>query len=120
MPSLLVHVACGPDDPSRATLAFLVARTATTEGHRVTLFLAGDGAALLRDEALDALEGKGTGRLREHFDALVAAGVRFYVSGLSAKARGMDERDLAGKPAEFAMPSVLVRLAFEHERTLTY
>lgn len=32
----------------------------------------------------------------------------------------MDERDLAGKPAEFAMPSVLVRLAFERNRTLTY
>lgn len=32
----------------------------------------------------------------------------------------MDERDLAGKPAEFAMPSVLVRLAFERNGTLTY
>lgn len=120
MSSLLVHVACGPDDPSRAALAFLVARTAAAEGHRVTLFLASDGAVLLRDDVLDGLEGNGTGKLREHYDALVAAGVRFFVSGMSAKARGMGEGDLAGKPAEFAMPTVLVRLAFEHDRTLTY
>ncbi len=120
MSSLLVHVACGPDDPSRAALAFLVARAAVAEGHRVTLFLASDGAVLLRDDVIASLEGNGTGKLREHVDALVAAGVRFYVSGMSAKARGMNESDLVGKSAEFAMPSVLVRLAFEHDRTLTY
>jgi hypothetical protein len=52
MPSLLVHVACGPGDPPRSTLAFLVACTAAAT-------------------------------------------------------------------AAFATPSVLVRLAFEHDRTLT-
>jgi uncharacterized protein len=120
MPKLLVHVTCGPDDPTRAALAFLVARTALEKGHEVSLFLAGDAVQLLRDGVLDALSGLGTGRLREHVDALVAGGARFHLSGMSAKARGVGEGDLVGKGASFAMPDVLVQLTFEHDRVLTY
>lgn len=120
MASLLVHVTCGPNDPTRSALAFLVAKSALDEGHTVSLFLAGDAVQLLRSAVLDALAGLGTGRLREHFDALVAGGVRFYVSGMSAKSRGLADADIAGLPAEFAMPNVLVRLAMEHDRVLTY
>src|SRR5687768_4219778 len=47
--SILVHVTHGPEHPTRAALAFLVARTALEEGHSVTLFLAGDAVQLLRD-----------------------------------------------------------------------
>jgi uncharacterized protein len=39
---------------------------------------------------------------------------------MSAKARGVTEADLAGKPAEFAMPNVLVRAALDHDRMFTY
>jgi uncharacterized protein len=120
VPKLLVHVTCGPDDPTRAALAFLVARSALEKGHEVSLFLAGDAVQLLRDGVLDALSGLGTGRLREHFDALVAGGVRFHLSGMSAKGRGITEADLVGKSAAFAMPDVLVQLTFEHDRVLTY
>jgi uncharacterized protein len=120
MPKLLVHVTCGPDDPTRAALAFLVARTALEQGHEVSLFLAGDAVQLLRDGVIDALSGLGSGRLREHVDALVAGGARIHLSGMSAKARGLTEGDIAGKSASFAMPDVLVRLTFEHDRVLTY
>jgi hypothetical protein len=41
---MLVHVTQGPENPTRAALAFLVAKTAIDEGDAVTLFLAGDGA----------------------------------------------------------------------------
>ncbi|MDQ3992023.1 MAG: DsrE family protein [Actinomycetota bacterium] len=67
-----------------------------------------------------ALAGLGTGSLRESYDAIVAAGGRFYLSGMSSKARGVAEGDLEGKPAEMATPNVLVRLALEHDRVLTY
>jgi uncharacterized protein len=120
MAKLLVHVTCGPDDPTRAALAFLVGRTALEEGHDVAFFLAGDAVQLLRAPTIDALVGIGTGRLREHVDALVAGGVRFHLSGMSAKARGVSEADIAHVPAEFALPSVLVRLTFEHDRVLAY
>ena len=120
MAKILVHATCGPNDPTRAALAFLVAKAAMDEGHSATLFLAGDAVQLLRDAVLDSLVGLGTGKLREHFEALVAGGAKFYVSGMSAKSRGLTEAELSGTPAEFAMPAVLVRLTLEHDRVLSY
>ena len=116
MAKLLIHVTRGPEDPTRAALAFLVARAAADAGHEVSLFLAGDAVQLMREPVLDSLVGLGTGSLRESFDALVAADARFYVSGMSSKARGFEP----AAPAEAAMPSKLVELAFEHDRVLTY
>ena len=120
MATILVHATHGPEHPTRAALAFLVAKTAIDEGHSVSLFLAGDAVQLIRDAVLDNLTGLGTGKLRELFDAIVAGGGRFYLSGMSSKARGVSDPDLAGKPAEFATPNVLVRLALEHDRMFNY
>jgi predicted peroxiredoxin len=120
MATVLVHVTCGPESPTKAALAFLVARAAIDEGHDVTMFLAGDGVQLLRDSVLDSLTGLGTGSLRESYDAVVGAGTTIYASGMSSKARGVGEPDLEGKPVELAMPSRLVQLAVEADRILTY
>ena len=120
MGTLLVHITSGPEAPTRAALGLLVARAAVEEGHEVTVFLAGDAVQLIRDAVLDSLVGLGTGSLRESFDAIVAGGGRFRVSGMSSQARGVTEDDLEGKPAEFAMPTLLVQLAFETDRIITY
>ncbi|HEX6701588.1 MAG TPA: DsrE family protein [Gaiellaceae bacterium] len=120
MGKLLVHITHGPEHPTRAALGFLVARAAIEEGHEVSVFLAGDAVQLLRDSVLDSLTGLGTGNLRESYDAIVAGGGRFYLSGMSSQARGVTAADLDGKPAEMAMPKMLVQLAFEHDRVLTY
>jgi predicted peroxiredoxin len=116
---LLVHVTVGPRDPTRAALAFLVAKTATDEGHDVTMFLAGDGVELLRREALDSVEGVGTGKLGEHIEALTNGGATLFASGMSCKARGIGEEDLEGR-AEMAMPAVLVAHVMEADRVLVY
>lgn len=42
MGSLLVHLTHGPEAPTRAALAVLVAKAAVDAGHEVALFLAGD------------------------------------------------------------------------------
>lgn len=120
MARFLIHIHTGPEQPTKATLGFLVARTALAEGHDVDLFLAGDGVHLLGSDALGTLEGVGTGNLGEHFEAIVAGGGRFYLSGMSAKARGYDEKILTDRPAEFAMPDVLVRLAAAADTVLVY
>jgi predicted peroxiredoxin len=120
MAKLLVHVTCGPEHPTKAALAFLVARAAVEEGHDVSLFLAGDGVQLLRDAVLDSLTGLGTGSLRESYDAVVASGSRIYASGMSSKARGVADSDLEGKPVELAVPRQLVELALESDRVLSY
>jgi uncharacterized protein len=120
MAKMLVHITCGPENPTKSALGFLVSKAALEEGHEVRLFLAGDGVQLLRDEVLDSLTGLGTGSLRESYDAIVAGGGRFYLSGMSSKARGVSEQDLEGKPAEMAMPNRLVQLTVECDRILTY
>jgi predicted peroxiredoxin len=120
MGKILIHVTQGPEHPTRAALSFLVAKAAIDEGHEVAVFLAGDAVQLLRDSVLDNLVGLGTGSLRESYDAIVAAGARLYLSGNSSKARGLSADVVSGKPVEFVMPGVLVRLAFENDRVLTY
>lgn len=117
---ILVHVTHGPEHPTRAALAFAVAKAALDEGHAVSLFLAGDAVQLIREGVLDNLSGLGTGNLRQLYDGIVAGGGRFYLSGGSSKARGVTEQELAGKPAEFAAPPQLVRLSLEHDRMFTY
>lgn len=119
MGKLLVHLTHGPEAPTRAALAFLVARSAVDEGHEVTMFLAGDSVQLLRDAVADSLQGLGTGALREHLDAVLAAGVPIYASGISSKARGVLPDDLPAS-VEMAPPTRLVELVFEADKTLTY
>ncbi len=103
---ILVHITQGPENPTRAALAFLVAKTAIEEGHTVMIFLAGDGVQLFRTEVLDNVVGLGTGKLREHYDAIVNGGGKFYLSGMSSKVRGIIEENIKNGPAEFALPNV--------------
>jgi uncharacterized protein len=117
---ILVHITQGPDDPTRAALAFLVAKSVIDEGHSVVIFLAGDGVNLFRSDVMDNLTGLGTGKLKEHYEAIVKGGGRFYLSGMSSKARGITEDVLKDKPAEFAMPTVLVKLSVECDRVFVY
>ncbi len=116
----LIHITTSPKDSTKAALAFLVAKTAIEEGHTVNLFLAGDAVKLLQDQQLNSVVGLGTGKLRDHFDAIVKGGGKFYLSGNSSKARGMSATDLLGKPAEFALPTVLVKLSMESDKVFTY
>ncbi len=118
--SFLVQITTGPDNPTEAALGFLVAMTAQKEGHTVTVFLAGDGASLITDNSISSVEGKGTGKLKDHFDALVQGGAHIYVSGMSAKARNITDADLKGKPAEFAMPTKLVELAAKADVVMAF
>ncbi|MVM41886.1 multidrug transporter [Spirosoma sp. HMF3257] len=116
----LIHITCAPDNATKAALGFLVAKTALEEGHTVALFLAGDAVTLLKDSELDKVVGLGTGKLRDHYESIAKAGGRFYLSGMSSKARGLTDADINGKPAEFALPTVLVRLAADSDRLFTY
>jgi predicted peroxiredoxin len=120
MASILVHLTHGPEAPTRAALAFLVARSALEEGHQVSVFLAGDATQLLRPATVDATHGIGTGSLREHLDAVMDKGGRLYASGMSSKARGVDNSALGGLNVEMAPPNMLIRLLIEHDRALTY
>jgi predicted peroxiredoxin len=112
---LLVHIATGPENPTRLALGLLVARTALGAGHDVDVFVAGDAVHVLRGETREAVMGIGTGSAAEHWQALRDGGARLYASGMSSKARGV-----AGDGVELAPPDVLVRLIVEADRVVSY
>ena len=118
--SILVHITHGPEHPTRAALGFAVAHAAVQQGHQVSVFMAGDGVQLMRDGVIDALEGLGTGNLRELYQGFVDGGGRIYLSGGSSRARGLTEAELEGKEYEFAGPPRLVELSLQHDRMFVY
>lgn len=117
---VLIHITNGPENPTKAALGFLVAKTAVEEGYAVKLFLAGDAVQLLRNDVLDNLAGLGTGKLKDHYETIVNGGGKFYLSGMSGKSRGVSDADLKDKPAEFAMPKVLLQLSVDSDRMFVY
>jgi predicted peroxiredoxin len=114
----LVQVAAGPENPTRAALGLLIARTAAEEGHDVTLFLAGDAVDFARPETAEAGQGIGTGSVAEHLAAAREAGATLVLSRLSSNARGITS-ELAGG-AELVSPQKLVELAAGADTVLVY
>jgi predicted peroxiredoxin len=115
--TMLIHVSSDPfKDESKAALSFLIGKFAYMEGYeQVNIFLAGDAVYLLQDKTLNSLVGKGTGVLKESYDAVIDAGGTFYVSGMSCKSRGIAPEEFAeknpgGTPVTFEMPSKLIAL----------
>ena len=119
MAKLLIHLATGPENPTRGALALLVARTAVEEGHDVQIFVAGDGVQYARPATASTAHGVGTGSFGEHWEALVAAGVPIFLSGMSSNARGL-EPEAAADGVEMAKPTKLVELAVWADSTITY
>ena len=117
---LLVHVTCGPENPSRAALALLVAATAAREGHAVDVFIAADGVSLLHPATIDAVAGVGTGAVADHIASLRGDGAGLFASGMSSQARGVTSDDLSAIGFTAVPPATLVTLAFAADRTLVY
>lgn len=117
---VLVHITHGPEHPTRAALGFAVAAGALDQGHRVSVFLAGDGVQLMRQGVVDQLQGLGTGNLKDLHTAVVEGGAAFYLSGGSSAARGLDEAHVVGGPVEMAGPGRLVELSLEADRMFVY
>ena len=110
----------GQNPKIKVTLGLLVALEAEKNDHKVTLFLAGDGVNLLSCKKAGEVVGQGTGDLYDHLENLKNSKVSIYVSGLSAKSRGYDEKLLEGYNAEFAMPDVLVDESIKADSVLCY
>ncbi len=117
---VLVHIYSGLESKNKITLGLLVALTAEKNDHKVTLFLAGDGVKLLNCKKAGEIVGQGTGDLYEHLQNLKNSKITIYVSGMSAKSRGYDEKLLDGYTAEFVMPDVLVEESIKADSILCY
>ena len=118
--TVLVHIHSGLESKNKITLGLLVALTAEKNDHKVTLFLAGDGVQILDCKKAGEIVGQGTGDLYEHLQNLKNSKITIYVSGMSAKSRGYDEKLLDGYTAEFVMPDVLVEESIKADSVLCY
>ena len=117
---VLVHIYSGLESKNKITLGLLVALTAEKNDHKVTLFLAGDGVQILNWKKAVEIVGQGTGDLYKHLQNLKNSKITIYVSGMSAKSRGFDEKLLDGYTAEFVMPDVLVEESIKADSVLCY
>ena len=118
--TVLVHIYSGLESKNKVTLGLLVALTAEKNDHKVTLFLAGDGVQILNCKKAGEVVGQGTGDLYEHLQNLKNSKITIYVSGMSAKSRGYDEKLLDGYSAEFVMPDVLIEESIKADSVLCY
>ena len=118
--TVLIHIYSGLESKNKVTLGLLVALTAEKNDHKVTLFLAGDGVQILDCKKAGEIVGQGTGDLYEHLQNLKNSKITIFVSGMSAKSRGYDEKLLDGYSAEFVMPDVLIEESIKADSVLCY
>lgn len=80
MPRLLMVTAAGPEDPTRASIAFHIAvNGATPSGTEVGVALAGDAAELVKPDVVANVVGIGLPPLRELVDKCLDQNVAIYV-----------------------------------------
>lgn len=79
MPKLLISGTYGPDNPTRATLPFHIAKGARESGHEVAIALANDAPLLVKDFVRDSVQGVGMPSLKELFQFAVTNDIRVYI-----------------------------------------
>jgi uncharacterized protein len=79
MAKLLLTGTHGPEDPTRATLPFHVAKGAIEAGHEVSISLMADAPFVLKDALRDVIAGVATPPLKDLFQFAVERGIRVYV-----------------------------------------
>ena len=120
MAKILFNITNGTNNPTKASLGFMLARTAVEEGHEVQVFLNAGAVSLIRNPVLESLVGLGTGKLSEHFNILVNAKVPIYVSAISCEIRGVTEKDLEEANSIKVFPKTLLNLSLQADRTFVY
>jgi predicted peroxiredoxin len=79
MAKLLISGTHGPDDPTRASLPFHIAKGAREAGYEVAVVLANDGPLLMREAIRESLFGVGMPPLKELFQFAIENNVHVYV-----------------------------------------
>lgn len=79
MAKLLIVGSHGPDNPTRASLPFHIAKGARDAGQEVAVILAADAPLILKDAVRDNVFGVGMPPLKELFQFALQNNVRIYV-----------------------------------------
>jgi predicted peroxiredoxin len=93
--NVLITLSCGTDDPNRATRGLFLAAMAQKKGKNVTVFLLDEAVYLARKGAVDNLRAATGDSADDSLAHLQAHNVPILVCTPCAKARFIDEADLA-------------------------
>lgn len=94
MSKMLINATHGPDDPERATLAFVTANVAATADQDTIVLLTIDGAWLGVKGKADHVTADALPALPDVRAQFVAAGGKIWLCGACAKPRGITDGDL--------------------------
>lgn len=111
MATILVNATHGPEEPERATLAFVTANVAATAAQDAIVLLTIEGAWLGVRGRADDVAAEGFPRLADVRAQFVAAGGRIWVCGACAKPRGIGPGDLVDGAAVVTAAQVVEQLA---------
>ncbi len=93
--NVLITMACGTDDPNRATRGLFLAAMAQKKGKNVTVFLLDEAVYLARKGAVENLKAATGDSADDSLAHLQAHEVPILVCTPCAAARFIEERDLA-------------------------
>lgn len=79
MAKILITGTHGPEDPTRASFPFHVAKGAKESGYDVEVVLVGDSPLLLKEAVCESLQGVGMPPLKELFQFALDHRVPIYV-----------------------------------------
>ena len=108
--NVLITLACGTDNPNRATRAFFLAAMAQKKGKNVTLFLLDEAVYLAREGAVENLRAATGDSADDSLAHLQAHEVPILVCTPCAQSRFIKEEDLA-ESCRMATAAELIDLA---------
>ncbi len=106
MSRLFVHIATGPENPTRIALALLVARGALDSGHEVDVFIAGDGVSSSAPRRSSWRTGSGRAASASTWTRWWPAGRASSRRGCRAMRAGSPPKRLGGLPVTMATPKL--------------
>ena len=116
---IVVHLSKFERDPHAAILAVKVAEELQSQGAEVSLYLDLEGVQLV--DVRREREGLwATSRpLPKHYDGLLAAGGKVFVSAEDARLAGLGQADLR-KGAHIALPAEVARVLLSADKIIDY
>lgn len=117
--NIMIKSAWGSDDPTKAAFPFLHGHALAQAGHKVQIFLLGEGVTLMRAPVARAVVPVGWPPLADALAQVVAKDVQIYACGACCRARGVTEADLAPNKAKFGSPDIFVSLVEWADRIIT-
>ncbi|MBA2547770.1 MAG: DsrE family protein [Burkholderiaceae bacterium] len=84
---VIVCVSSGTDDPTRATLGMLAAKTAVGQGHEVVVWVQGEGVNIANKNVYDKIQGINMPPMKAIVESLLADKIPLWVCEACAKGR---------------------------------